>query len=153
MWKGEGLSIDSKRGMYEGIVAPTLLYGSEVWVTSAAERTRMEVMEMKCMRAMCGVRIMDRGRNEEVCRWCGSEVSIGEIMDINVMRWYGHVERMEEDRIAKRVYSAKVEDSRARGMPKMRRMVWRRVKRKGMCIEEVKRCMQDRGEWRRVVYS
>jgi hypothetical protein len=30
MWKGEGLSIDRKRGMYEGIVVPTLLYGSEV---------------------------------------------------------------------------------------------------------------------------
>jgi hypothetical protein len=59
MWKGEGLLIDAKRGMYEGIVAPLLLYGSEVWETSAAERRRMEVMEMKCMRAMCGVSVMD----------------------------------------------------------------------------------------------
>jgi hypothetical protein len=47
---------------------------------------------------MCGVSIMDRVRNEEVRRRCGSELSIGERMDINLLRWYGHVERMEEAR-------------------------------------------------------
>jgi hypothetical protein len=81
MCKGEGLSIDSERGMNEGIVASTLLYGSEVWATSAAERRRMEVMEMKCMRAMSGVSIMYIVRNEDVHRRCGSEVNIGERMD------------------------------------------------------------------------
>jgi hypothetical protein len=120
IWKGEGLSIDSKRGMCEGIVAPTLLYGSEVWATSAAERRRMEVMEINCMRAMCGVSIMDRVRNEDVRRRCGSRVSIGERMYRNVLKWYGHVERMEKERIVKRVYSAKVEGSRARGRPKIK---------------------------------
>jgi hypothetical protein len=68
MWKGEGLSIDAKRGMHEVIVATTLLYSSEVWATGAAERRRMEVMEIECMRAMCGVSIMDRVRNKDVRR-------------------------------------------------------------------------------------
>ena len=97
MWKGGGMSRDAKRSMYEGIVVPTLLYGSEVWAASAEDRRRMGVMEMKCMRAMCGVSIWDRIRNEEVRRRCGSELSIGERMDRNVLRWYGHVERMEEE--------------------------------------------------------
>jgi hypothetical protein len=60
--------------MYEGIVVPTLLYGSEVWAASADDRRRMGVIEMKCMRAMCGVSIRDRIRNEEVRRRCGSEL-------------------------------------------------------------------------------
>jgi hypothetical protein len=34
-------------------------------------------------------------------------------MDINVLRWYGHVERMEEKIIVKKVYIAKVEGSMA----------------------------------------
>jgi (2Fe-2S) ferredoxin len=145
MWKGEGLSIDSKRGMYKGIVSPMLLYGSESWATSAAERRRMEVMEMKCMRAMCGITIMNRVRNEDVRSRCGSEVSIGERMDRNVLRWYGHVDRMEEERIVKRVYSAKVEGGRARrGRPEIRSMdgVGASVRRKGMNIEDAKRCAQ-----------
>jgi hypothetical protein len=45
-----------------------LLYDSEVLATSAAKRRRMEEMEMKCMRAMFGVSIMDRVRNEDVYR-------------------------------------------------------------------------------------
>jgi hypothetical protein len=52
----------------------------------------MKVMEMKCMRAMHGVSIIDRVRNEDLCRWCGSEVGIREIMDRNELRWYGHVQ-------------------------------------------------------------
>jgi hypothetical protein len=52
-------------------------------------------------------------------------------------------------------YSAKVEGARAMGRPKMRWMdgVGMSVGRKGMNIEEAKRCAQDSGEWRRVVCS
>jgi hypothetical protein len=96
-------------------VTPTLLYGSTIWATGAAERRRIEAMKMNCMRAMCGVSIMDRVRNEDVHRRCGSELRIEERMDINVLRWYDHVERMEEERMVKRVYVAKVECSRTRG--------------------------------------
>jgi hypothetical protein len=58
-----------------------LLYGSEVWAASAEDRRRMGVMEMKCMRAMCGVKLMDSVKNKEVQRRCGSEISIGERTD------------------------------------------------------------------------
>jgi hypothetical protein len=100
--------------MYEGIVPPTFLYGSEVWAIGAQERRRMEVMEMKCMGAMCGVRIMNIVRYEDLRRRCGSEISIEERMGINVMRWYDRVERMGEERIVKRVCSANFEGNRAR---------------------------------------
>jgi hypothetical protein len=56
-----------------------------------------------------------------------------------------------EERIVKRVYSAKVVGSRARRRPKMRWIA--SVERKLMNVEEAKRCAQGRGEWRRVVYS
>jgi hypothetical protein len=81
IWKGEGLSWDAKRSMYEGIVVTTLLYGSEVWATSVENRSRMGVMEFKCMRAISGISNMDRIRNEKVQRMCGSELTIGERMD------------------------------------------------------------------------
>jgi hypothetical protein len=57
---------------YEGIVSPTLLHGSEIWATGAAKRRRMKVMGMKCMRAVCGVSIMGRVRNEDIHRRCDS---------------------------------------------------------------------------------
>jgi hypothetical protein len=53
------------------------------------------------MRAICGLTIMIRVRNEDVRRRCDVEINIGERMYINVLRWYGHVESMEEERIVK----------------------------------------------------
>jgi hypothetical protein len=47
----------------EGIVALTLLYGSEVWATSAENRKWMRIREIKCMRAMCGVSIALNGQS------------------------------------------------------------------------------------------
>jgi hypothetical protein len=43
----------------------TFLFGSEVWATSAEDRRRIGVMEMKCMRSMCEVSILVRVRNEK----------------------------------------------------------------------------------------
>jgi hypothetical protein len=86
--------MDAKISIYEGIVVPKLLYGSEVSARSAEDRRRMGVMELKCMRSICAVSIMDIVRNQEVRRCCGV-LSIGERLDINVLMRYGHVERRE----------------------------------------------------------
>ena len=58
--------MSAKRRLYEGIVVLTALYGAETWNMGAAERRRWNVMEMRCLRSMCGVTWMDGVRNEEV---------------------------------------------------------------------------------------
>ena len=35
----------------EGIVVPSMIYGSETWNMSASDRVRLEVVEMKCYEA------------------------------------------------------------------------------------------------------
>ncbi len=39
--------MNAKRRLYEGVVIPTALYG--------LERRRLNVMEMRCLRSICGV--------------------------------------------------------------------------------------------------
>jgi hypothetical protein len=53
--KGRTLSMEAKMGMYNGIVVPTGMYGSEVWISDENTRHRMNVMEMAFLRSMCGV--------------------------------------------------------------------------------------------------
>jgi hypothetical protein len=99
---------------------------------------------------------MDRVRNEDVRRRCGSELSIDERMNRNVLRWYGHVvERMEEERVVKRVYMSNVEGSRGRGMAELRWMdgVKAAVERREANIEGARMCVQDRERWSRDVHS
>ena len=69
----------------------------------SAERRKMNVLEMKCVRSLVGVSRMDRVRNEEVCRRAGIERELASREDQRVLRWFGHVERMDEFRMARRV--------------------------------------------------
>ncbi len=50
------------------VVVPTALHGAQTWNMGAAERKRLNVMEIRRLRSMCGVTRMDRVKNEEVRR-------------------------------------------------------------------------------------
>ena len=61
-----GLGIKANKCLYEGVIVPTALYGAEAWGMRSAERRKVNVLEMKCLRNLIGVSRMDRVRNEEV---------------------------------------------------------------------------------------
>ena len=152
LWKKRYVSREAKVGMYEGIVEPSLLYGCEVWSLKVRDRKRIEAVEMECLRNICGVRRVDRVSNVEVRRRCGKNVSVGQRMDQGVLRWFGHVERMGDDRMAKRVYESDVRGVRRRGRPRKCWMdgVKEVLARKGLNIQEARVSVQDRNEWRSV---
>ena len=63
LWKENMISREVKRELYERVVIPTVVYGSETWSLSAQERRKIEVFEMMCLRNICGIRRVDRVRN------------------------------------------------------------------------------------------
>ena len=58
---------------------------------------------------------MDRVRNEEVQRGAGIERELASRADQRVLRWFGHVDRMDEDHMARRVLMAEVSGGWVRG--------------------------------------
>ena len=61
-----GLGIKAKKCLYEGVIAPTALYGAEAWGMRSAERRKVNVLEMKCLRSLVGESRKDRVKNEEL---------------------------------------------------------------------------------------
>ena len=59
---------------------------------------------MDNLRGLLGIRKMDRVPNIRIRELCGVPQELDEWLDKGVLRWFGHVERMEKDRITKRVY-------------------------------------------------
>ena len=55
------------------VIVPMALYRVEAWGMRSAERRKVNVLEMKCLRSLVGVSRMDRVRNEEVRRRAGTE--------------------------------------------------------------------------------
>ena len=119
-----------------------------------AERRKVNVLEMKCLRSLVGVSRIDRVRNAEVRRRAGIERELESRADHRVLRWFGHVETMYEYRMARRVLMAEVSGGRVRGRP---RLGWKdgvkvALGNRGMTVEAVHQCPKDRKEWRALVH-
>ena len=65
--------IKAKKCLHEGVIVPTAVYGAEAYDMRSAERRKVNVLEMKCLRSLVGVSRMDRVRNEDVFRRAGIE--------------------------------------------------------------------------------
>ena len=90
-----GLGMNVKKVLYEKVVVPTVMYGSELWGMEVTERQKLNVFEMKCLRNMTGVSRLDRVKNEVVRAKTGVRRELAARVDMNVLRWFGHVERMD----------------------------------------------------------
>ena len=62
---------------------------------------------------------MNRVRNEELRRRTGIERELASRADQRVLRWFGQVERMDDYRMARRVWMAEVSGGRVRGRPRL----------------------------------
>ena len=119
----------------------------------SAERRKVNVLETMCLRSLVGVSRMDRVRNEEVRRRAGIEMELASRADQRVLRWFGHVERMDEYRMARRMLTAEVNGGRGRGRPRLGLMDGVKVAlgNGGMTVEAARQCAKDRKEWRALV--
>ena len=71
--------------------------------------------------------------------------------DQRVLRWFGHVERMDEYRMARRVLIAEVSGGWVRGRPRLGWMDGVKVAlgNRGMTVEAARQCVK---EWRAQVH-
>ena len=74
--------------------------------------------------------------------------------DQRVLRWFGHVERMGEYRMARRVLMAEVSGGRVRGRPRLGWMGGVKVAlgNRGMTVEAARQCAKDRKAWTALVH-
>jgi hypothetical protein len=67
------------------------------------------------------------------------------------LSWFGHVQRMSDNRMIKKIYKWKPITTRLQGRPKSR---WDDNVKQDICKMRIKNwtvCVQDRGKWRDVV--
>ena len=89
---------------------------------------------------------MNRVRNEEVHRRAGIKRKLASRPDQRVLRWFGHVEIMDEYHMARRVLMAKVSGGRVRGRPRLGWMDGVKVSlgNRGMTVEAARKCAKIR---------
>ena len=101
-----------------------------------------------------GVSRIDRVRNEKVRMRAGIERELSSRADQRVLRWFGHVKRMDDYRMARRVLMAEVSGGRVRGRPRLSWMDGVKVAlgNRGMTVKAVRQCAKVRKAWRALVH-
>ena len=92
---------------------------------------------------------LDRVKNEVVRTRTGVRRELAARVDMNVLRWFGHVERMDNERLLKKVVNAKVGGRSARGRPKFGWMdgVERALNDRRLDMRAASERARNRNEW------
>ncbi|XP_068204728.1 uncharacterized protein [Palaemon carinicauda] len=93
--RNQALGMNVKRVLYEKVIVPVEMRGSELWGMKVTE-TELNMFEMKCLRSIAGVFQLDRFRNKvaRVRTGVRNILPVAGRVHMNVLRWLGHVEKM-----------------------------------------------------------
>jgi hypothetical protein len=98
--------------VYRTIIKPVVTYGSETWCLTANDERSLRTWERKVLRKIY-VPVYDNGiwrirTNKELVALYQELDIIADIKKAR-LRWLGHVERMSDERVIKKLYVSKPE--------------------------------------------
>ena len=105
--KGLAIFIFQKFNVYNACVLTALLYGSEGWSTYEHQLRRLNGFHCRCLRKILGIKWYHRVTNVEVLARASSD-SIHTHLSRRRLRWIGHVKRMDDNRIPKKIFYGEI---------------------------------------------
>ena len=107
--------------VYKTLIRPVVSYGAEAWTLKKKEEEALVNFEGKIFRRIYGSKyesgewksrtnreLEDTSKGENIVKWIkGQRIS-----------WLGHLERMEEDRMTKKIFTQELEGTRRSGRPR-----------------------------------
>ena len=141
----------TKLQVFSSVYVPTLTYGAESWPMTSKIESQVTAAEMRYLRRVAGKTRKDMIRNNTIREDLGQEALILKV-EKQQLRWFGHVCRMSEERIPKKVKEARTY-KRTQGRP---RTTWidnisRIGSRRNKTINEMEREAIDRKKWKKFV--
>ena len=151
--KDQSVLRESKTIIYNAILKPVIMYGSETWSLTSNTESKIQAAEMRVLRLIKGVTQRDRCRNKSVRAELKVEPLLWSIKK-GRLRWYGHVKRMNKEMCAAKYLEWKPQRKRPVGHPRRRWKggVDRALKKRGTSLAEVEalRLNDDREERRKL---
>ena len=154
LFRSRLLSRATKIILYKTLIRPEVLCGAEAWTLTQKEEQAVLIFGRKIFRRIYGAKYENGGWKSQTNREL-KELSKGEniVKWIKVQRisWLGHLERMEEDRMPKKIFTQELEGTRRRGRPRKR---WKEEVERDLQVLGVRRWRElvaDRKKWKDIV--
>lgn len=149
------LNIKTKILVYKAVCISTLLYGCESWTIYSRHIKRLESFHINCLQRILGICWRDRVPHTDILSRTSS-TSIQTTISHHQLRWLGHVIRMPEERLPRKVlYSQLHVGDRRAGGPKKRFKDHMKTTLKKCGIEhtQLETLATDRNRWRSVCHE
>ena len=104
--------------MYKSLILSILLYNSETWTLKETDKRRLRVFEMSVLRRILGISIRDRWRNNDIRERLHMEQDVISMIQRRRLLYFGHVNRMKENRILYITLHGRVHGTRSIGRPR-----------------------------------
>lgn len=153
------LSRQTKFTLYKTLIRSIVTYGCETWTLTSTQEEKLAIFERKILRYILGpmqdennvYRIRYNAELYELYNDC----SITSFIKSMRIRWAGHVVRMDDERVVKRVFDGNIQRSRPQGRPRKRWIenVEGDLQLLGVDTRSWRSTARDKEAWRAVVLS
>ena len=129
-------------------------FGAEAWTLTKKEEQVLLVFEREIFRRIYGSKyengewksrtnreLEEMSKGENIVKWIKGQR----------INWLGHLERMEEDRVPRKIFTQELKGTRKRGRPRKR---WKEEAERGLQVLGVRRWRElvaDRKKWKDTV--
>ena len=120
VWSRRDISTKLKLRLYNALILPIAIYGSETWSLTQYDANKLNVFENNCLRAIFNVRLIEYVSIKELRKRAGQHNCIVNIIRKRRLQWFGHVCRMSDECIQKSVLKEDLKGKRRRGRPHKR---------------------------------
>lgn len=153
IWCNRKIRLTTKLRLFNSVVLPVLLYGSETWTLLASNIRTLDAFHRKCLRCILGIRWFDRIRNEDVYAKAGDPTPLSITVKRRRMQLLGHVARYDDTIPAKKMLLSAILPRpsnwrRARGRP---RLTWIRQMTEHHPLADLIDRAQNRASFRTLV--
>ena len=149
VWNRSGIRLDTKQKVYKAVVLPTLLCTCETSTVYQQHAKRLNHFHTRCLRKLLKIKWQDK----EVLKRAGMQ-NVHILLKLAQLRWTGHVTRMHEERLPKKILYRELEmDKRSHGGQKKRYKNTLKASLKDFNIptESWEQIAQDRAKWRGLI--
>ena len=120
VWERRGIKLATKLKVYRAVVLPTLLYACETWTVYERHARKLDRFHMNSLRKLLKITWQDKLPDTEVLSRADLP-SIHTLLKKAQVRWAGHIVRMPNTRLPKRLfYGELTEGKRSQGGQKKR---------------------------------
>ena len=145
----KSLHLECVRVIYEALLEPILLYGSNKMVCREKEKSRIRTVQLDNIRDLLGIRRTDRVSNARIRKLCEGKKGMDERTNESFLRWLVHIEIKENNRSAKMVCVGDCMESCLLDIPRTRRndSANNCLKKRDLDVGQTGRMAHDRHKW------